>query len=184
MNVKQVIEEETERSPFYSRGQLFTFHISFAHTLFPLYISNFIRIQPVFILHFKLHLRTPCFPFCFTFHSLTPCFRCFAQNSRQRLQPFSRQRHLYTLNWYSLTLRYKRALNPEKSSIAFNLHSVCSILCTSPSAINWTLESGFHKYMHTKIDMIWRLLVLKRDMSALSDADDLPFVVRAKQTKG
>ena len=71
VNVKQVIEEETERSPFYSRGQLFTFHISFAHNLFSLYISYLIYLHPVFTLHFAIHshvcdLYTTCFHF--TFH--------------------------------------------------------------------------------------------------------------------
>ena len=73
MNLKQVIEEETERSPFYSRGQLFTFHISFAHNLLSLYISYFIRIQPVFTLHFMFYLHTTCVHFiiCISFaHTL------------------------------------------------------------------------------------------------------------------
>ena len=89
MNVKQVIEEETERSPFYSRRQLFTFHISFAHNLFSLYISFFNRTQPVFTLHFIFHSHVhnlfslyilcfictqPVFTLYFAFHSHTPCF--------------------------------------------------------------------------------------------------------------
>ena len=91
------------------------FYISFTFTLFSLNISIIL--------------------------SNTPCFRIFAQNSRQRLQLFSRQRHLQTFNWYYLTLRYKRALNPEKLSNAFNRHTVCSISWTPPSAIYWTLDS-------------------------------------------
>ena len=74
MNVKRVIEEDTERLPFYSRGQLFTFHISFAHNLCSLYNLHFIRTHPVFTLHFAFHSHKPVFPFVSHFIHLHPVF--------------------------------------------------------------------------------------------------------------